>query len=398
MLKSIALISSGLGHSNLHLQPWHYLYKVAVQLHQLGHPVILIGDEQPAVVDLADIHVQYVASTRNPKWKTNQMLAKAVRQANPDVIVWHVGLISFFHQNFDLGLAKPAVGIFTSPLYRIKDLKRLSMGKLLAGYRLSGMAVIGSLLPTPLLRTWMRGVNLDALVVQTETTRRDLEGHRLWTRPMHVIPPGVDEVWLDGHSRTVQEIRRACGYSKGDKVVVFFGSPDPLRGLPTLPEAFELARSIDESMKLLVLSRQRSGTPGAKRWGDSRGLDPQESIGVRVVKGLLPPDILASYVAAGDVVVLPFELVPSDAPLSLLEARAMGKPLVTTRVACLPELAGEDAYLARLGDPAELALALLQATREHRFPGKRPDPQPCNRSIMGWEKVGEAWSQLIQNL
>jgi hypothetical protein len=135
MLKSIALIKSGLGHRNLHLQPWRYLYEVAVQLHQLGHLVTLIGVEEPTTAELADLHVQYLSSASNPKWKTNQMLSKVMSQVKPDVIAWHVGLSSFIHQNFDLGLAKPTVGIFTSPLYRVKDLKRLSIVKLLTSCR-----------------------------------------------------------------------------------------------------------------------------------------------------------------------------------------------------------------------------------------------------------------------
>jgi glycosyltransferase involved in cell wall biosynthesis len=398
LLKSIVLIISDLNPRNLHLQPWRYLYQVAVQLHQLGHPVTLIGSEELTTTELVNLPVRYLKSTSNLKWKTNQALSKVVRQANPDVVVWHVGLNSFIHQNFDLGLAKPAIGVFTSPLYRLKDLKRLSMVKLLSGYRLSGMACLGSLLPMPFLRDRMRGANLEALVLQTETTRRNLEEHRLWIRPIFVIPPGVDEGWLADHSQSFEYFRQVCGYSKEDIVLVFFGSPDPLRGLPNLLDAFVLARSYNESLKLLVLSRGRCGTHETKRWSGSRRFVTKDIPGVRVVEGLLSQDILVSYVAAGDAVVLPFELVPSDAPLSLLEARALGKPIVTTRIACLPELAGESALLTRPGDIMELALALLQTAKECESPGTRLTSQSCKPSITRWDKVGEAWSQLIQKL
>lgn len=398
MLKSVALINFGLSHNNLNLQPWRYLYEVAIQLRQSGHRVTLIGDEEPATSRLDNLHIRYLSSASNLKWKMNQKLVETVSQTNPDVIAWHVGLNSFIHQNFDLGLGKPTIGIFTSPLYRMKDLKRLSPVKLIVGYRLSGMACIGSLLPMPLLRAWMRDASLDALIVQTETTRRDLVERRLWTKSIYVIPPGVDEVWLNGHSQLCQEIRRRCGYSKEDMVVVYFGSQDPLRGLSTLLKAFEIARNSNENLKLLILSRQPGKAPNSGLWGCPGGHDPLRAFGIQFVEGPLPKDRLASYVAAGDAVALPFELVPSDAPFSLLEARALGKPLITTRVACLPELAGGDAILTQPGDKAELALALLKVTREEENPDKPTAPQGCHPTITGWKKVGEAWSKLIQNL
>jgi glycosyltransferase involved in cell wall biosynthesis len=398
MLKSVAFISSGLHRNNFRLQPWRYLSEAAIQLQQLGHPVTLIGDEEANIPELAGISVQRLATASNPKWKANQALSKTVRQVNPDVIVWHVGLTSFLHQNFELGLAKPAVGIFTSPFYQAKELMRLGVGKLLAGYCLSSMAVIGSLLPMPLLRARMSRASLEVLVVQTETTCRDLKERRLWQRPLQVIPPGVDKVWLDDLSRNAEEVRRAYGYSREDTVVVYFGPPAPLRGLPTLLKAFELAQRTDKSLKLLVLSRKRNGEAGFEQLRDPRRRNHKDARSVQVVEDVLWPDEMASYVAASDVAALPFELAPSDAPLSLLEARALGKPLVTTRVACLPELAGAGAHLARPGDPAGLAQALLQAAQEARQPKEKANHHGDPKSIVGWEQVGEIWSQLVQSL
>jgi glycosyltransferase involved in cell wall biosynthesis len=45
---------------------------------------------------------------------------------------------------------------------------------------------------------------------------------------------------------------------------------------------------------------------------------------------------------AGDAVCLPFELLPSDVPLSILEAMALKQSVITTYVACIPELVGND--------------------------------------------------------
>jgi glycosyltransferase involved in cell wall biosynthesis len=61
-----------------------------------------------------------------------------------------------------------------------------------------------------------------------------------------------------------------------------------------------------------------------------------------VVDGFLQQRELIQYIIASDAVCLPFELLPSDVPLSILEAMALGQGVITTRVACIPELVGKD--------------------------------------------------------
>jgi glycosyltransferase involved in cell wall biosynthesis len=398
VLKSIALINSGLSQDNFRLQPWRYLFEVIVQLNQLGHPVTLINDKEAGIPDLKGIREICLNSTSNPKWKANQTLVKALRKINPDVILWHVGLTSFFHQNFHINLARPTLGIFTSPIYLRKDLIQFGLFKLVTGFPLSVMPVIGNLLPTPWIRKWMRNACMDCLIVQTETTASNLRNNQFWMKPIHVIPPGVDDVWRNNHSVTSEEVRRACGFARQDRIVAYFGPSTRLRGLPTLFKAFEYARRYDESLRLLVLRRNNEGSFNPDQARTHRPNDRKSLPGMHIVDGFISQEELASYVAACNVVALPFELVPSDAPLSILEARALGKPLVTTKVACLPELAGNGAYLVSPGNPAELAEALRKAIKDTER-RRVPDQRLCEPQVINsWAQIGAAWSSTIQSL
>jgi glycosyltransferase involved in cell wall biosynthesis len=112
---------------------------------------------------------------------------------------------------------------------------------------------------------------------------------------------------------------------------------------------------------------------------------------IKLVSDHLSAGKLVDYVAAGDVVALPFELVPSDAPLSPLEAVALGKPLVMTDVACLPELLNHNpGYITRPADPAALTDSLLKALREDHG---RAQGGTFSRS---WADVGREWSALLE--
>ena len=219
-----------------------------------------------------------------------------------------------------------------------------------------------------------------------------------------MIRPGVDEAWRAFPLSDASEIRTRLGYAPTDIVILYFGSPVPLRGLHTLIKAFELARRDIRSLKLLVLSRRRRDELLCEDAELDCLLSYNElSQHVKVISGYLDRETLVKHVAASDVVALPFELVPSDAPLSLLETQALGKPIVTTDVACLAELvSGGDSYLAQPADPYSLAQALQKASEDRGArsagSGMISERSAIQSGIRSWQQMGKEWSQLIQNL
>lgn len=394
--RSICLIASSLEPKHLRLQPWCYLHQVARQLALQGHPVNIISDGYPRLPEhqlLDGVPVYRRQSVRNPWWRPDKNLHKTIQRLDPEVVLWHLGLTSFLHQRLACSTAVPIVGIFTSPLYDFRQLYRLGWRKLGDGRDLCAVHLLGSLAPRPLLR-WMakQSRQLRCLVVQTRTTQAQIANLALWPGPVEVIPPAVDKIWrnykLNGQTMT----RARLGYATGQKVVVYFGPPASLRGLPILIRAFERARLRQPALELLILSRLQTDKPTAGETALNRLLANSPARGhIKLVNGHLPASQLVDYVAASDVVALPFELVPSDAPLSPLETVALGKPLVTTDVACLPELLGHSpGYITQPADPAALSDSLLKAVQEDHGHAPRVT---VSRS---WADVGREWSALIQ--
>jgi glycosyltransferase involved in cell wall biosynthesis len=358
--------------------------------------VNIISDGYPRLPEhqlLDGVPVYRRGSVRNPWWRPDKTLQKTIQRLAPEVLLWHVGLTSFLHQQLACPGAVPIVGIFTSPLYDFGQLYRLGWRKLVAGRDLCALHLLGSLTPRPVLR-WMakRNRQLWCLVVQTRTAREQIANLTLWPGPVEVIPPAVDEIWRN-HSPNGQTMTRTrLGYAPDQKVVIYYGPPASLRGLPTLIRAFERARLRHPALELLILSRLQTDKPAAGQAALNRLLAKSPARAhIKLVNDPLPASRLVDYVAAGDVVALPFELVPSDAPLSPLETVALGKPLVTTDVACLPELLDHSpGYITQPADPAALADSLLKAVQEDH--GRAPRVT-FSRS---WSDVGREWSALIQ--
>jgi glycosyltransferase involved in cell wall biosynthesis len=406
MFKRVVLLASGFQPRNLRLQPWHYLHRVALQLARRDYQVSVVtaGRRSPSVSlfpeRVSGIPVYRLSTIGNPHWCSNFSLEQLLRTLEPDLIIWHIGLSSIVYQRLDLAHLAPVVGIFTTPLYTFAELARVGVRKLASGYNLSLLHLFNALFPGRLLRSWAH-INFRRLVVQSATTGRQLQLRRLWPYAPTVICPGVDAVWFDHREDTRAQLRRELGYAEKDTVLVYFGSPAPLRGLYTLVRAFRLALAHDRDLKLLILSRsccqQQDGE--LRQWLVDEAVAGQ----TKVITAWLEPEQLVGYVQAGDIVALPFELVPSDAPLSVLEARAAGKPLITTPVGCLPEMvAGSRHYLAEPGNPPLLAQAILSAASDNAsLPGAHP-PAPHDLAqgmpVTRWNRVGDEWSSLVETV
>jgi glycosyltransferase involved in cell wall biosynthesis len=397
------MIASGMRARTWQLQPWRYLHEVACQLAALGHSFTVLSDGRESLPEgmlRSQVKVRQLPSVRNPAWKPNRPLLDEIHQVAPDVVIWHVGLTSLLYQVIPNDLNIPIVGLFSNPIYQPSEIAHFGLVKLVKNYRFTSVHLAGSLAPNWYLRALASKNGISSLVVQTITTQRSLEKACLWSKPIRVIPPGVDEQWSAWDRPNSGAIRRSWGFKQGDHILAYYGSPAEWRGLNTLIEALDVARHFDQNLKLVILSRSRPNEWVREEHKVMNLVhDCHLETEVKFISGFLEPTTLVDYVAATDIITLPFELLPSDAPLGVLEALALGKPVVTTRVACLPELVSKGVgYLAEPGDPNSLSDAIARAVAgKFTEPGKG-FPNPEKKPARSWQAMGMEWSHYLQSL
>jgi glycosyltransferase involved in cell wall biosynthesis len=400
----ICLVSSGLEERNRRLQPWRYLFETAGTLASSGHDVHLVSDGHPRLPrngDVTGLPVTRLASVRDRALRVNTPVVRAVSGLQPDVVLWHLGATSFLHLCTPNRIPAPVIGVFTSPVYRARDLSRLGVLQLFQGYRLTVAHLLGLLVPGVFMRQPLYQGLIKQLVVGCETTRTRLTERGVPSDRIHVVRTGVDPVWFETALSPVERAhtRKDLGFSVEDFVVGYFGPPTPLRGLPALIRAIALAREKTPWVRLLVLSRQRDGEPRAEHLA-VEGLIERSTAKqwTHMMTGFLPQEQLVQTISACDVVALPFDLVPSDVPLSVLEAMALGVPVITTQVACLPELTPKGTGLCLLpGDLTALvdAIHTLAADTELRQRLGRM----CREQAAYWGACGkdkEIWDTLVR--
>ncbi|MBI3242592.1 MAG: glycosyltransferase family 4 protein [Chloroflexi bacterium] len=400
----VCIVAAGLTAARWRLQPWRYLIETARGLGQSGHLVTILStseDGGPVEESLAGVNIHRLPDVRPVWWQANPALANAIRRLEPELLIWHLGLTSFFHFDIAGRFSAPSIGVFTSPVYDLRELLRPGLPSLVAEKELSIAHFVGRLVPGIAIRRSAQS-GLRRLVTLSETARQRLIGRGAPANHVACIPPGLEAEWQESFpADQLPAARQQLGFAPDDVVVAYAGAPMRLRGIDALVRAVARARENAPRLKLLILSRRHNEEMAAAELRVRNLIAQQGLLQVAtVVSGFLDRSSVKCYLAASDIVALPFELVPSDMPLSVLEALALGKPVVTTTAACLPEMVPADCGVCvPPADVAALANALVSlATNRERREQMAAWARAFGAQWPSWEQVGSRWAYLLQQL
>jgi colanic acid/amylovoran biosynthesis glycosyltransferase len=160
-----------------------------------------------------------------------------------------------------------------------------------------------------------------------------------WDR-IHVIRCGIDLEFFGSLERNVGE---------GAPEVLFVGRLAPEKGLPVLIEAAEILVDRGVDLHLVVVG----GGPLAAELAQHA-----EHLPWVTLVGELPPEGVREHLVRASVFCLPS--FDEGLPVSIMEAMAVGVPVVTAAVSGIPELAvdGETAIVVPPGNAEALAWGL----------------------------------------
>lgn len=192
------------------------------------------------------------------------------------------------------------------------------------------------------------------VIAISASTKQDLM--RLLRVPEHkidVIPPGVDPAFLANRDpNAIERFRNAKRLP--DRFVLFVGTREPRKNLPTLVRAFAHAKYSASLPHALVIA-------GGRGWKDhetSRAVT-NSGLGHAVLfPGYVPANELPLWYRAADAFIYPSQYEGFGLPV--LEALASGTPTITSNVSAMPEAAGEAAIMVSPQDEDEMADALLK--------------------------------------
>ena len=225
------------------------------------------------------------------------------------------------------------------------------------------------------------------VIAQTEDMKRSL--CKLYSKDIVVIPNGVEVSKFAECPR--EGSRRQLRIGETERVLLFAGRLEPIKGVKYLIEAMSLICQEDK-VRLLIVGeggeRQMLETLAAR-------LKLTECISFQ---GQVFHNIIPQYMAAADIFILPS--LSEGFPVTSLEAMASGLPIIATKVRGMPEIIaeGENGFLVPPRNPEKLAekILLLLNNSELREKIARNNREKARK--YSWENVAKKLEEVYTNI
>jgi glycosyltransferase involved in cell wall biosynthesis len=188
-----------------------------------------------------------------------------------------------------------------------------------------------------------------AVVVPTAAVAAELTQHAVGNTRVHVIGHGVSEsVVREVDEEAADRIRDRLDLP--DEYVLAIGTMEPRKGLDVLVDA--MSRPGAPRLPLVIVGPRGWGNVDPHALAAHRGLDPSRLL----VLGGITDTELSVVLHGASVFVAPS--LAEGFGLPLLEAMAVGVPIVHSDAPALTEVAGGTGVMVRRQDPVALANAL----------------------------------------
>jgi D-inositol-3-phosphate glycosyltransferase len=204
--------------------------------------------------------------------------------------------------------------------------------------------------------------------------------------PISVIPCGVD---LEHFTpRPVAQARAEVGLSSSEKMVLFVGRIQRLKGLEVLVRAFALLGDLDA--RLVVVGGQPGNSPESREISRLQHLVTKLGIGERTTfVGAVPHERLPLYYSAADVTVMPSSY--ESFGLVAVESLACGTPVVASRVGGLTSIVrdGETGFLVPWRDAALFAERVRRVLEDEAFRTRLAAHARQSVLEYGWDRIAD---------
>ena len=225
----------------------------------------------------------------------------------------------------------------------------------------------------------------DAVICQSAVTGKSITKQTHSKIPVHVIPPGIDkERWT---------ATGAMNQDRSKNLFLYTGAATAIRGFSVVLDAIALLSDTD--IKLRVLARGSNQTSLKAIESEVIRRNIQNKVSIK--GGLLTIEELKREILNSTAVLLPFVLVPSELPVTVMESIACGTPVIVSSINGLSEAAGDAGVAVPPGDPFRLATEIKDLYLQNkRIKDMRAACPKQAERMLSWNSVSDRWLKAIE--
>lgn len=334
----VCIVCYGFREHNIRLQPWRYISEIASGLLIRNFDVTIITDGSSERHYINGIPTIHVGKLRKFPFQSNNELVSLIKSEKPDVILWSISALDYLYLNLFKQIDAPVIGMFTGPIYRLLDITRIGTREILKNIRFLSAHIFYASLPSLFIREVVNSTQFNKIFVMSRKNKEiitEMGGDQ--NKVVH-IPAGIDEYDFE-ISQDYNSIISKYNLDESSFNILYFGSPLTIRGIDSLIKAVSKVKNEYPHVKLLILSRRRDDELSREEL-DAHNLILKLYLekNVQIISGFLEKDEVKKFIGFSDLIALPFKIVPSDVPTSILESMALGKAVISTAVDGIPEL------------------------------------------------------------
>ena len=320
---NVLFVCEGLTKSSIIAQPWKHVFEIARRMMKQGNDVQILTDRTQGLPSEEEIDGVMIRRIRKGRFLFDrEQLLESLNSGDADIINWHGSDTWSAVQFWRLreSIRKNIVWTLHSGILSMEDLKNLNPLEFFQLYKFWNN-IFNAMIPKRFVRRWVRVPFLRHVITLSKRTAQKLKDYGLSEENVTPIPSGVDV-----------NLFKPLGNTAEDFTILYFGPLSSFRGVDVLLSAFKLVRRSLPSVRLRLLARE----PNSNSYWFRKA---ENLANVDVITGLLNQKELVRHLSHASVVVLPFKFWPQvECPLTILEAMAMEKTVVTTSMGAIPEI------------------------------------------------------------
>jgi len=336
--------------------PWRYVLEIAHGTAEAGHKVVVVSDG-PTSDRAFPLSLPEIIQVAGPFTAGNANFRSCRDGFKPDVVFFPVARRTVLSGKLVKVGGAAHFAYFPSSWYHKKTLLNICR-------KLPAVDAVYYGLESAMPGRWLTNVlgkrNIHGVLTISDYTARMIVKSGWSQSKLKVLPPGVE---AQVPSRQPSPVFKDWSQRlSGKKYLLFMGPPKAIRGIHVLLKAFDMAAAQMEDVALVCLIR---GGAEDELEAMERTLNSLQQKGrVLVIKDSLNKADISAFIAACHAVVLPFLLVPSEIPLTVLEVLAMGKPVLISETGGTSEYVGDAGMVFPAGDAKALETALIKSCKD----------------------------------
>ena len=377
--------------SKYHLMPWRTVFEVHKHLSNMGNIGFLVSLGNSKRIIKTDDEKCETIKIRKAYNFLKKDLTEIVGQISPDLIFWPVAWREpYLRMRVIKSFNIPLLGYFPGGIYSLNS-SLFALNKI--GMRNAIPYFLESICQKTRNLKFLKRNGFKHLIALTELTYKKAISAGWEHDKIDYIPPGKDddpteisdEIYIKNISRKL----------KTSSYYLFMGPPSKIRGIFELLKAFDKAAEKIPNIYLVCLFRS---DPGLQKdeikffIGKLKHNDRIITIWESLTKAQLNSIIFHCHA-----LVLPFLLIPSEIPLTIIEAAAWQKPIITTKSGGTAEFISPFGTAVDPGNVYGLAKAMIELVNNQTlYDQKSKNALNKYKSHPSWNEVSRKWLSAAQ--